>query len=59
MQGILLLPTDPIWPQEKIVVPVMAELKGDMLVHVIPHMMWHTLPFNKSFTNLISPRMAT
>ena len=49
--------TDPVCPQEKIVA-VTAELKWHMLVRVIPHVMSCTLPFNKSFMNLISPRMA-
>ena len=35
----------------------MPELKGNMLVCVIPHLKWYTLPFNKSFSNLISVRM--
>ena len=45
--------------QEKLVVAVavMAELKGVNLLRVIPLVMWSTLPFNKSFSNLISAKM--
>ena len=39
------------------VVAVMAELKGNMKIRAIPHVVWCTLPFNKSFSNLISVRM--
>ena len=45
---------DQVCPQEKVVVAVMAELRDDMLVCVIPHVMWCLFPFNKSFSNLIS-----
>ena len=44
--------------QEKVVVVVMAELKGNKLLCVIPVMMWRTLPFNKLFSNLVSVRTA-
>ena len=53
----LWVPTDPVSPQEKVVVAVMAELKDDILVRVIPHVITCTLPFNKFFSNLISVRM--
>ena len=40
-----------IWscPQENVVVVVMAELKSDIFVRVIPHVV-QTFPFNKSFS---------
>ena len=36
---------------------MMVELLDDMLVCVIPHVMWCTFPFNLSSSNLISVRV--